>query len=262
MHAELFHVPNCRNTLFVVPSDPPDADDGRSLAPNLSTIGEPSFFRYCSFCRWDSAEVDITFEKPTGLAGEFVLRSYIKLPILIFGKSVSRRLAIKTLLELSISNPGKKGSKLSHQISAIKFVLESFGNARTLFNPSATRFGKYTELQYTERRRLSGIKTLDYYLERNRVAGAPSGERNFTYSTIFLLLWAAEERQHMQLLEKTTFQYFGHRGIPGGRQNIHDDDAQQFEQLKLALKNVGFSECHVASANSGHSPSRQPRVYH
>jgi hypothetical protein len=62
--------PNCRNTLSVVPSDPPDADDGRTLAPNLSAIGEPPFFLYCSFCRWDSAEVDVTFDKPTGLAGE------------------------------------------------------------------------------------------------------------------------------------------------------------------------------------------------
>jgi hypothetical protein len=70
--------PNCRNTLSVVPSDPPDPDDGRSLAPNLSTIGEPPFFLYCSYCRWDSAEVDITFEKPTGLAGESPSpRSYI-----------------------------------------------------------------------------------------------------------------------------------------------------------------------------------------
>jgi hypothetical protein len=34
-----------------------------------------------------------------------------------------------------------------------------------------------------------------------------------------------EERQHMQLLEKTTFQYLGHRGIPGVRQNMRDDDA-------------------------------------
>ncbi|KAF8500875.1 dynactin p62 family-domain-containing protein [Russula emetica] len=65
-----FMCPNCRNTLSVVPSDPPDADDGRSLAPNLSTIGEPPFFLYCSYCRWDSAEVDITFEKPTGLAAQ------------------------------------------------------------------------------------------------------------------------------------------------------------------------------------------------
>jgi dynactin 4 len=59
--------PNCRNTLSIVPSDPPDVDDGRSLA----AVGEPPFFLYCNHCRWDSAEVDITFEKPTGLAGQF-----------------------------------------------------------------------------------------------------------------------------------------------------------------------------------------------
>jgi dynactin-4 len=69
--------PNCRNTLSVVPSDPQDADDGRSLGANLSAVGEPPFFLYCSFCRWDSAEVDITFEKPTGLAGESRSHVYI-----------------------------------------------------------------------------------------------------------------------------------------------------------------------------------------
>ena len=77
-----FMCPNCRNTLSVVPSDPPDADDGRSLAPNLNAIGEPPFFLYCSYCRWDSAEVDITFEKPTGLAGESFSRSYSSFSIL------------------------------------------------------------------------------------------------------------------------------------------------------------------------------------
>jgi chitin synthase len=119
-------------------------------------------------------------------------------------------------------------------------------NARTLFNPNASRFGKFTELQYTERGRLSGIKTLDYHLERNHVAGAPSGERKFHIFYYLFAGVAAEERQHMQLLEKTTFQYLGHRGNPGGRQNMRDDDAQRSEQLKLALKNVGFSKRHVA----------------
>lgn len=74
-----------------------------------------------------------------------------------------------------MSQPGKKGAKLVTQVPAAEFVLETFGNARTLFNPNASRFGKYTELQFTERGRLCGMKTLDYYLERNRVAGAPSG---------------------------------------------------------------------------------------
>ena len=65
-----FMCPNCRNTLSIVPSDPPDVDDGRSLAVNVAAVGEPPFFLYCNHCRWDSAEVDITFEKPTGLAGQ------------------------------------------------------------------------------------------------------------------------------------------------------------------------------------------------
>jgi dynactin-4 len=60
--------PNCRNTLSVVPSDPPDASDGRLAVP-ISSVGEPPFILYCNHCRWDSAEVGITFEKPTGLAG-------------------------------------------------------------------------------------------------------------------------------------------------------------------------------------------------
>ena len=69
-----FMCPNCRNTLSVVPSDPPDSGDGRVAVP-ISTVGEPPFFLYCNHCRWDSAEVGITFEKPTGLAGESCLAS-------------------------------------------------------------------------------------------------------------------------------------------------------------------------------------------
>ncbi|KDR82871.1 hypothetical protein GALMADRAFT_238503 [Galerina marginata CBS 339.88] len=61
--------PNCRNTLSVVPSDPPDTGDGRLTIP-ISALNEPPFFLYCNHCRWDSAEVGITFEKPTGLAAQ------------------------------------------------------------------------------------------------------------------------------------------------------------------------------------------------
>lgn len=47
------------------------------------------------------------------------------------------------------------------------------------------------------------------------VAGAPSGERNFHIFYNLFAGAAAEERQHMQRPEKTTFRYLGHR-IPGG----------------------------------------------
>ncbi|KAL1745787.1 dynactin p62 family-domain-containing protein [Schizophyllum fasciatum] len=64
-----FMCPNCRNTLSVVPSDPPDPGDGLMSIP-VSAVGEPPFFLFCNHCRWDSAEVGVTFEKPTGLAAQ------------------------------------------------------------------------------------------------------------------------------------------------------------------------------------------------
>ncbi|KAG6333627.1 hypothetical protein ID866_5463 [Astraeus odoratus] len=162
------------------------------------------------------------------------------------GKSENRRLAIKTLLELSVSNPGKKGSKLANQVPAAEFVIETFGNARTLFNPNASRFGKYTELQFTERGRLCGIKTLDYYLERNRVATVPSGERNFHIFYYLVAGASPEERQHLHLQDKVQYRYLGQRSAGARPNGVRDDDAHRFEQLKVALKAVGLSKRHLA----------------
>ncbi|KAF5344589.1 hypothetical protein D9758_013900 [Tetrapyrgos nigripes] len=162
------------------------------------------------------------------------------------GKSESRRLAIKSILELSVSNPGKKGSKLATQVPAAEFVLESFGNARTLFNPNASRFGKYTELQFNDRGRLCGVKTLEYYLERNRVTGAPSGERNFHIFYYLVAGASPEERQHLHLLDKATYRYLGQRNTAARPNGGRDDDALRFDQLKVALKNIGLSKRHVA----------------
>ena len=98
------------------------------------------------------------------------------------GKSESRHLAIKMLLELSISNPGRKGSKLVSQAPTAESVIESFRDAHTLFNSNASHFGKYTELQFTDKGCLCGIKLLGYYLKHNWVVVVPSGECNFHIS--------------------------------------------------------------------------------
>jgi len=158
------------------------------------------------------------------------------------GKSENRRLALKSIIELSISNPGKKGAKLATQIPSAEFVLESFGNARTMYNPNASRFGKYTELQFTDRGRLCGVKTLDYYLEKGRVAGFPSGERNFHIFYYLLAGATQEERQHLHLIDKATYRYLG----PYRRPLDRDEDTNRFDQLKVALKAIGLSKRHVA----------------
>ncbi|KIY53918.1 glycosyltransferase family 2 protein [Fistulina hepatica ATCC 64428] len=176
------------------------------------------------------------------------------------GKSESRRLAIKSILNAATAVPGKgkKPPKLLTQLPAAQFILETFGNARTLFNANASRFGMYTELQFNERGRLCGVKTLDYYLERARVTVVPSGERNFH---IFYYLSAGaspEERAHMHLDDHAGgFRYLGgaqlgNRASGNWRAGVNtgiayaNEDAARFEQLKGALKAVGLSKRHVA----------------
>lgn len=60
--------PQCSNTLSVVPSDPPEPPEGSRSPLTISAVGDPPFFLYCNHCRWDSVDVGMTFEKPTGLA--------------------------------------------------------------------------------------------------------------------------------------------------------------------------------------------------
>ncbi|KAL4063522.1 hypothetical protein J3A83DRAFT_4049700, partial [Scleroderma citrinum] len=65
--------------------------------------------------------------------------------------------------------PWQKRVQLANQVPAAEFVIETSGNVHTLFNPNASCFGKYTELQFTDCGRWSRIRTLNYYLEQNRV---------------------------------------------------------------------------------------------
>ena len=79
----------------------------------------------------------------------------------------------------------------------LKFFLGS--DLGVLFNPNASRFGKYTELQFSDRGQLTGVKTLDYYLKRNRVAAVPSDERNFHIFYYLIAGASPEERLHLHL---------------------------------------------------------------
>jgi Dynactin p62 family len=60
-----FLCPHCTNTLVVVASDPPPDLPPTSQA---ASVGEPPYYLACNFCKWDSKEINLAFEKPTGLS--------------------------------------------------------------------------------------------------------------------------------------------------------------------------------------------------
>lgn len=58
-----FQCPQCDNTLKTVASD---------SEPSTSTSLSPTaYYLECSYCLWDSKQVGMSFEKPTGLAREY-----------------------------------------------------------------------------------------------------------------------------------------------------------------------------------------------
>ncbi|CAO1621031.1 unnamed protein product [Jaminaea pallidilutea] len=159
------------------------------------------------------------------------------------GKSELRRLAIRTLVALAAAAPGKRGAKLAHQIPSAEFILECFGHASTSQNPNASRFGRYTELHFTDAGRLVGSKSLEYYLEKNRLVSASGSESTFHAFYALIAGASAEEKEHLRVNAHSDFRYLGGRRS----REAAVEDAERFRKMKQAFKNVGLSQRQVAS---------------
>ena len=69
--------------------------------------------------------------------------------------------------------------KIKDMVLATNPLLESFGNAKTLRNNNSSRFGKYLELQFNAQGEPIGANITNYLLEKSRVVGQITNERNF-----------------------------------------------------------------------------------
>ncbi|KAI8384891.1 chitin synthase-domain-containing protein [Radiomyces spectabilis] len=154
------------------------------------------------------------------------------------GKSENCKLVLQHLVALSSQ---KKESKLQTQILNAQVVLEAFGHASTTMNPNASRFGKYIEVQFNERGRMIGAKTLNYLLEKKRVVRSPPGEQNF-HVFYYLLAGATPEEKSVLRLDDAT--PFANLSRPHGAVNIADEE--KFQSLKLALRSLGLGKRYQA----------------
>ncbi|KAE8664853.1 hypothetical protein F3Y22_tig00112738pilonHSYRG00668 [Hibiscus syriacus] len=94
------------------------------------------------------------------------------------GKTESTKLLMQYLAYMG-GRAASEGRTVEQQVLESNPVLEAFGNAKTVRNNNSSRFGKFVEIQFDRRGRISGAAVRTYLLERSCVYQVSDPERNY-----------------------------------------------------------------------------------
>lgn len=152
------------------------------------------------------------------------------------GKTNAKKLFIDQLLQLRSGS--KKEAKIFKQLQNSYTVYNSFGQALTSDNTTASRFGLYTEIQFDQKGRCIGFRNLDYLLERGRVTSPLSSETNF-FAFYQLLAGTSNEEKDLFHLSSDINNYAYLRGTRSvaTTSQLNTD----FRTLKGAMRSLGFN---------------------
>ncbi|KAK7308383.1 hypothetical protein VNO77_41987 [Canavalia gladiata] len=152
------------------------------------------------------------------------------------GKTESTKMLMHYLAFLG-GRAATEGRSVEQQVLESNPVLEAFGNAKTVRNNNSSRFGKFVEIQFDQKGRISGAAIRTYLLERSRVCQVSDPERNYH---CFYMLCAApkEDVGRYKLGDPRTFRYLN-------QSNCIEldglDDSKEYVATKRAMEVVGIS---------------------
>ncbi|KAL6635354.1 hypothetical protein ACP70R_028025 [Stipagrostis hirtigluma subsp. patula] len=152
------------------------------------------------------------------------------------GKTESTKMIMRYLAYMG-GKAQSEGRTVEKQVLQSNPVLEAFGNAKTVRNNNSSRFGKFVEIQFDQRGRISGAAVRTYLLERSRVCQISDPERNYH---CFYMLCAAppEERERYKLGDPGTFHYLNQSNcikLEGL------DEAKEYLETRKAMDIIGIS---------------------
>ncbi|KAI5649888.1 hypothetical protein M9H77_35893 [Catharanthus roseus] len=152
------------------------------------------------------------------------------------GKTESTKMLMQYLAYMG-GRAESDGQSVEQQVLESNPVLEAFGNAKTVRNNNSSRFGKFVEIQFDNRGRISGAAIRTYLLERSRVCQVSDPERNYH---CFYMLCAAppEDVKKYKLGNARTFHYLN-------QSNCYEldgvDDSKEYQATRSAMDIVGIS---------------------
>jgi myosin heavy subunit len=150
------------------------------------------------------------------------------------GKTEATKLMLQFLAAIT-----HKHSQIEQQILEVNPILEAFGNAKTIRNNNSSRFGRFTEIQFSHK--LDGIvgaQITEYLLEKSRIAFQAPNERN--YHVFYQLLAGASPEEKKDLALKAANQYnYLNKSKCIEVEGI--DDGADFDALRLAMDSLLIS---------------------
>ncbi|CAL9213704.1 unnamed protein product [Arabidopsis halleri] len=152
------------------------------------------------------------------------------------GKTESTKMLMRYLAYMG-GRAESEGRSVEQQVLESNPVLEAFGNAKTVRNNNSSRFGKFVEIQFDHRGRISGAAIRTYLLERSRVCQVSDPERN--YHCFYMLCAAPEqETERYKLGKPSTFRYLN-------QSNCYAldglDDSKEYLATRKAMDVVGIN---------------------
>ncbi|XP_050884736.1 myosin-15 isoform X1 [Lathyrus oleraceus] len=115
-------------------------------------------------------------------------------------------------------------------------LLEAFGNARTVRNDNSSRFGKFVEIQFDSKGKISGAAIRTYLLERSRVVQTTHPERN--YHCFYQLCASERDAEKYKLGHPSHFHYLN-------QSKVYELDgvssAEEYIKTRRSMDIVGIS---------------------
>ncbi|XP_026565391.1 unconventional myosin-Va isoform X1 [Pseudonaja textilis] len=150
------------------------------------------------------------------------------------GKTVSAKYAMRYFATVSGS---ASEANVEEKVLASNPIMESIGNAKTTRNDNSSRFGKYIEIGFDKRYRITGANMRTYLLEKSRVVFQAEEERNYH---IFYQLCASAALPEFKALRLGNAGYF-HYTKQGGSPVIDGiDDAKEMLNTRRACALLGI----------------------
>ncbi|XP_055832914.1 myosin-6-like isoform X2 [Solanum dulcamara] len=152
------------------------------------------------------------------------------------GKTESTKQLMRYLAYMG-GRAASEGRTVEQQVLESNPVLEAFGNAKTVRNNNSSRFGKFVEIQFDQRGRISGAAIRTYLLERSRVCQVSDPERNYH---CFYMICAAPPKdiQRYKLDNPRSFHYLNQSNC---YQLDGVDDSKEYLATRRAMDVVGIS---------------------